>query len=226
MRLGALLTCSAVVLLGACGGGGSKHVARITEACASEGENRAQCACLADSLATILDEEGLAAMATYVESYAAADGDQAKGMVAMSAFGDSVLLGALQETERLAPLCQRLVSAGGTASDGAGKSKGGGPSLSGTYVPQLGDVPASERRLAAAAADRRWEFSDDGTVTTYSQGGARRWTWEVRGKEIRLTGAGPETRGERRLFTFHSDGRCIWDGRGNSSVDMRFCPQS
>ncbi len=226
MRLDTLLTFSAILLLGACGGGGSKHVARITEACASDGENRAQCACLADSLATILDEEGLAAMATYVESYAAAEGDQAKGMVAMSAFGDSVLLGALQETERLAPLCQRLATAEGTDSEGTEKNRGRGPSLSGTWVPQLGDVPASERRLAAAAADRRWEFSDDGTVTTFSQGGARRWTWEVRGKEIRLTGAGPETRGERRLFTFHSDGRCIWDGRGNSSVDMRFCPQS
>jgi hypothetical protein len=215
---------AAIILLSACGSETSRHVTAITNVCAVTGDP-AVCACVADSLATILDTDGLASMAGFMESLAAAEGDEAQGVVAMSALQNPVLLQGLQEGERLDPLCKQLVASGGAASEGRRNGGAGGQSLSGTYLPQLGDVPVSERRLAAATADRRWEFSDDGTVTTYSQAGARRWTWAVRGKEIRLTGAGPETRGERRRFTLHSDGRCIWDGSGTSSADMRFCPQ-
>jgi hypothetical protein len=208
----------AAALLLACGGGeASRHVATITNTCAESGEDRAACACVADSLRASLDDEGLAATAGFFAAIEAATSDAERSEIAMAVRDNEAVLGALDDIARISPICERLIAADGDDSGAAG-------ALSGTYLPQLGDFPASERRLAASAADRRWEFSADGKVTTFSQGGARRWTYQVRGKEIRLTGAGSETRGERRRFTFHADGRCIWDGSGNSSVDMRFCP--
>ncbi len=223
MRLAPLIyPMSFALAIVACQSEADRHLAVITDSCTSSGENPAECSCVADSLKDILDGEGLAAMATFFENLDAAESDEQRGMLTMGALGNPALVKGMQSVERLSGACRRLVAASGSESS----DRGGKRTLTGTYVPQLGDVPASERRLAAAAADRRWEFSDDGNVTTHSQGGARRWTYEVRGTEIRLTGAGPETQGERRLFTFHNDGRCIWDGRGNSSVDMRFCPQS
>lgn len=217
----ALSLLSAATLLAACGGGTNPHVATIANSCTASGEDPATCSCVADSLVATLSDEGLTAIAGYLESFDAAEDDAARGRIAMSAFANPVLVEALEEAGRLDPICARAVAASAADRDEDDDDRG---ALAGTYLPQLGDVPASERRLAAAAADRRWEFTADGKVTTYSQGGARRWTYQVRGKEIRLTGAGAETQGERRRFTFHADGRCIWDGRGNSSVDMRFCP--
>jgi hypothetical protein len=217
MRVIALLMTTA--LLVACGGGeAGRHVATITDACVASGEDRAACACVADSLRASLSDEGLASIGDYLVAIDAAADDAARREIAMGVRDNPVLVDALEDAARLGPVCEQAIAAGGEASGGDG-------TLSGVYLPQLGDVPASERRLAASAADRRWEFSADGKVTTHSQGGARRWTYRVRGKEIQLTGAGSETQGERRRFTFHADGRCIWDGRGNSSVDMRFCPE-
>lgn len=207
-----------VVLLTACGGEAARHIATITNVCSANGENPAECACVADSLKVSVGEDGLAAMANYLGSIDAAKTEAARRDIAMGVRDNATLMRALEDAARLGTVCAQAVAAGDVASEA------GNGVLTGVYLPQLGDVPASERRLAASAADRRWEFTADGKVTTHSQGGARRWNYAVRGKEIRLTGAGPETQGERRLFTFHSDGRCIWDGRGNSSVDMRFCP--
>ena len=225
MRLALMMyPLSLALTVVACQSEADRHLAAITDACTSSGDDPAECSCVADSLGQMLDQDELAAMAGFFENLEAAESDEQRGMLSMGAMGNPVLVKGMQSAERLSRVCRRLVAASGSESSDRGR--GGNRNLVGTYVPQLGDVPASERRLAAAAADRRWEFTEDGKVTTHSQGGARRWTYEIRGKEIRLTGAGPETRGERRLFTFHSDGRCIWDGRGNSSVDMRFCPQS
>jgi hypothetical protein len=110
---------------------------------------------------------------------------------------------------------------GAACGDGAG----GGGKLAGVYLPYFGDVPADSRGLAAATADRQWEFSEDGVVVTHSQRGAQRWSYEIRGSEIRLQGLGPSNQGERRRFTFAQDKRCIWDGRGNPPIDTRFCPK-
>lgn len=206
----------------ACQSEADRHRAALAESCTSSLGTPAECACMADSLRTILDTEELAALAGFFETLDAAESDEQRGMLSIGALGNPVLVKGMQSVERLSGVCEGLVAATGNEPPDPSR---GNLALVGTYLPQLGDVPASERRLAAASADRRWEFTGDGKVTTHSQGGARRWTYQVRGREIRLTGAGPETQGERRLFTFHNDGRCIWDGRGNSSVDMRFCPQ-
>jgi hypothetical protein len=99
---------------------------------------------------------------------------------------------------------------------------GGGPGaqLSGAYVPQF--APGASR-FDRSSADRRWEFLPDGTVVTQGHYRTVKWSYEVRGKQIRLTGIDNNNRGERRTFT-RADGECIWDGHGTSSVDVRFCP--
>lgn len=206
-----------VAMLTACGGGEtSRHLATITDVCSASGENPAVCSCVADSLQATVGDEGVAAMAGYLRAVETAEDDATRRELMMSVAANPTLMQALEQSGVLSVSCERIAA--------SSPVEAGGGQLAGVYLPQLGDVPASERRLAAATADRRWEFTADGKVTTYSQAGARRWSYRVRGKEIQLTGSAPETQGERRRFTFHADGRCIWDGSGNSSVDMRFCP--
>lgn len=213
--------CSGI-LLAACGSEASRHAAILTDGCVELGDDRPICACIADTLVATLDQETLADLSDYMTSLVAAKDDDARTVIAMSAFQNPTLVTGLQSVEQAANTCGPIVA----AAEGEGDDDASGNSnLAGTWVPQLGDVPASERRLAAAAADRRWEFTADGKVTTHSQAGARNWTYQVRGKEILLQGADSRTRGERRRFTWTNDGNCIWDGSGNSSVDMRFCRQ-
>jgi len=96
----------------------------------------------------------------------------------------------------------------------------GGEPLEGTYYPQH---PPGATRFDRSMSDTRWEFYPGNLVTTYpSQGMPRPWKYEIRGNEIRMTGSGPNTQGERRRFTFAENG-CIWDGSGRSSVDTLFC---
>ena len=218
------LTVAASLVLGACGGGqAGRDEAAIAEACKADGKSPAPvCECTAAKLREILEPESLSAMAEFVQALGEAAGEDAKRLLFMGVVSNPKLVVAMEKTATIEKQC--IAEAGGkpgsvTARDAAARK------LSGTYVPQLGDVDAGSRRLAAAAADRRWEFSDDGTVVTHSQRGPVKWAYEVRGKEIRLRGVDGNNRGESRRFTYTQDGRCIWDGSGRSSVDMRFCPQ-
>lgn len=217
-----IIPLCAGILLAACSSEAAKQAAIITDACVELGDDKALCSCLADSMTASLDEETLTTFTSYMTSLVAADDDEARNVIAMSAFQNPALAAGIDEGVRAGRSCERII-ASQVSDDDASATTGG--DLAGTWVPQLGDVPVSERRLAAAAADRRWEFSADGKVTTFNQGGPRKWTYQVRGKEILLRGADSRTQGERRRFTYTRDGNCIWDGSGNSSVDMRFCRQ-
>jgi hypothetical protein len=93
--------------------------------------------------------------------------------------------------------------------------------LAGAYLPRF---PPGTMRFEVSLTDRRWEFSPDGAVTTFSSGGPRPWTYEVDGRRILLAGSGASTQGERRVFTI-ADDDCIWDGTGNRSADVLFCPE-
>lgn len=218
------LPVAGCLVLVACGGGqAARDEAAIAAACkADESTNDATCDCTAAKLRASLDPETLTSVAEFVTSIAQASSQEAQGMIAMSAMGNPKLVAAMDKLGQFDKECSTEV--GASASPKA-KQVETGKVLAGTYLPQLGDVDAGSRRLAAAAADRRWEFSEDGTVVTYSQRGAVKWTYEVRGNEIRLRGADSKSSGESRRFTYTQDGRCIWDGSGRSSVDMRFCPQ-
>lgn len=218
------LPVAGCLVLVACGGGqAARDEAAIAAACkADDSTNDATCDCTAAKLRAALDPETLTSVAEFVTSIAEASNEQAQGMIAMSAMGNTKLLAAMDKLTQFDKECAAEGKAGASP---VAKDEGASRKLAGTYVPQLGDVDAGSRNLAAAAADRRWEFSEDGTVVTYSQRGAVKWTYEVRGNEIRLRGADAKSSGESRRFTYTQDGRCIWDGSGRSSVDMRFCPQ-
>lgn len=182
-----IIPVCAGVLLAACSSEAAKQAAIITDACVELGDDKALCSCLADSMVASLDQETLATFTSFMTSLVAADDDEARNVIAMSAFQNPALAVGIDEGGRVGRSCERVV-ASQTGDDDASAADGG--DLAGSWVPQLGDVPVSERRLAAAAADRRWEFSADGKVTTYSQGGPRNWTYQVRGKDILFRMAG------------------------------------
>jgi len=217
------LPVAGCLVLVACGGGqAARDEAAIAAACkADPGTNDATCDCTAGKLRASLDPETLTSVAEFVTSIAESS-KEAQGMIAMSAMGNPKLLAAMDKLTQFDKECATEVGAAATTKD---EKVATGKTLAGTYLPQLGDVDAGSRGLAAAAADRRWEFSDDGTVVTYSQRGPVKWTYVVRGNEIHLRGADSKSSGESRRFTYTQDGNCIWDGSGRSSVDMRFCPQ-
>lgn len=218
------LPVAGCLVLVACGGGqAARDEAAIAAACkADDSTDDATCDCTAAKLRASLDPETLTSVAELVTSMAEASGAEAQGMIAMSAMGNTKLVAAMDKLTQFDRQCAAEANAKGSSGDEKVETR---KTLAGTYLPQLGDVDASSRRLAAAAADRRWEFSEDGTVVTYSQRGPVKWTYEVRGNEIRLRGADSKSSGESRRFTYTQDGNCIWDGSGRSSVDMRFCPQ-
>lgn len=86
MRLTALMYPFGLALVVmACQSEADRHLATITGSCTSSGENPAECACVADSLGEILDEEGLAAMAGFFENLDAAESDEQRGILSMRA---------------------------------------------------------------------------------------------------------------------------------------------
>jgi len=219
------LPIAGCLVLVACGGGqAARDEAVIAASCKADGSaSDAACDCTAAKARAELEPETLTSVAEFVTSFdETAGNEEAQGMVALSALANPKLAAALAKMEQFIKACDADGEATAAPVTGHGKA---GKKLAGTYLPQLGDVDAGSRNLAAAAADRRWEFSEDGTVLTYSQRGAVKWTYEVRGNEIRLRGADSKSSGESRRFTYTQDGRCIWDGSGRSSIDMRFCPQ-
>ena len=217
------LPVAGCLVLVACGGGqAARDEAAIAASCkADESTTDAVCDCTAAKLRAALEPETLTSVAEFLTSLDEASNEEAQGVIARSAMGNTNLLAAMDKLTQFDKECAAEAKAGAAP---AAKDEGASPKLAGTYLPQLGDVDAGSRNLAAAAADRRWEFSEDGTVVTYSQRGPVKWSYEVRGTEIRLRGADGKSSGESRRFTYAQDGRCIWDGSGRSSVDMRFCP--
>lgn len=218
------LPVAGCLVLVACGGGqAARDEAAIAAACkADKATTDAECDCTAAKLRAALEPETLTTVAEFLTSLDEASNEEAQGVIAMSAMANTKLLAAM---DKLTQFNKECAAEGKTGAAPAAKVEGASRKLAGTYLPQLGDVDAGSRNLAAAAADRRWEFSEDGTVVTYSQRGPVKWAYEVRGDEIRLRGADSKSSGESRRFTYTQDGRCIWDGSGRSSVDMRFCPQ-
>jgi hypothetical protein len=218
------LPVAGCLVLVACGGGqAARDEAAIAASCkADRSTTDAVCDCTAAKLRAALEPETLTSVAEFLTSLDEASNEQAQGVIAMSAMSNTKLLAAMDKLTQFNKECAAEGKAGAVP---AAQDEGPSRKLAGTYVPQLGDVDAGSRNLAAAAADRRWEFSEDGTVVTHSQRGPVKWSYEVRGNEIRLRGADAKSSGESRRFTYTQDGRCIWDGSGRSSVDMRFCPQ-
>lgn len=102
---------------------------------------------------------------------------------------------------------------------GCGGEGGGGGTLEGVYYPQFGP---GANRLDMALTDQSWNFSADGTVVTTSEGGARPWTYKVKGKKVHLSGASDRNSGQTRVLTIGDDG-CIWDGSGNLAGKIAFC---
>lgn len=204
-----------LLVLAACGTTKDPHHEAIVAACAADGWPEAECACTAGALKAALDKESFAAFGDFAGNIAKAESDEAKAMLMFGAMSNPKLVLALEAAEKVEEGCKSQASPGDAQP---------ARTIEGVYMPRLNDVHPSERRLAAAAADKKWEFSGDGTVVTYSQRGAVKWAYEVHGDEIRLVGADRHNSGERRRFTFTGEGGCIWDGSGRSSVDMRFCP--
>lgn len=215
------LPVAGCLVLVACGGGqAARDEAAIAASCKlDDSTTDAVCDCTAAKLRAALEPETLTSVAEFLTSLDEASNEEAQGVIAMSAMANTKLLAGMDKLTQFNKECAAEGNGGAVPTAQASKK------LAGTYLPQLGDVDAGSRNLAAAAADRRWEFSEDGTVVTHSQRGPVKWTYEVRGNEIRLRGADSKSSGESRRFTYTQDGRCIWDGSGRSSVDMRFCPQ-